>query len=213
VDAEVVEPLDRDTAERLDKRMRLLVGAITDSMAKLYELVEEAKRGNIHEALGFSSWTAYLADVFTVQIRLEPEQRRELVGYLSGEGVSNRTIADVTGVSRETVRRDLGDTNVPPGPVTGRDGKTYKRKPKPTKPQPGNYQIPDNIEDAKAELKRLDEVVDDAEKRMEADLIYFVNAALELVTEHFDDMTPAGKDHLLQAVREWLENRTVGGPA
>jgi transposase len=134
VDAEVVEPLGRDAAERLDERMRLLVGAINDSMAKLYEIVEEAKRGNIHATLGFSSWTAYLADVFTVQIRLEPGQRRELVGYLSGEGVSNRVIADMTGVSRETVRRDLGDTFVPPGPVTGRDGKTYR--PKPTKPEP-----------------------------------------------------------------------------
>ena len=43
--------------------------------------------------------------------------------------MSNRSIADVVGVSRETVNRDMnsGDTNVPPEPrpVIGQDGKTY----------------------------------------------------------------------------------------
>lgn len=74
IDPEVVEPLDRATAQRLDKRMRLLAGTINDNIAKLYELVPEAKRGDVHRALGFPSWTAYLADVFTVQVRLEPQQ-------------------------------------------------------------------------------------------------------------------------------------------
>jgi hypothetical protein len=94
---EVIEPLDRAAAERLDKRMRLLVGTINDNIAKLHDLVQEAKRANIHATLGYPSWTAYLADVFTVDVRLEREQRCELVGYLSGEGMSNRAIADVTG--------------------------------------------------------------------------------------------------------------------
>jgi hypothetical protein len=130
-DTEVIEPVSRDVAERLDNRMRLLVGTINDNITKLYELVQEAKRGDVHAALGFPSWPAYLADVFTVQVRLEPGQRRELVGYLSGEGMSDRTIADVIGVSDTTVLRDRRASHEAPEPVTGRDGKTYKRKPSP----------------------------------------------------------------------------------
>jgi hypothetical protein len=132
IDAEIVEPLDKKSAEQLDRRIRLLVGTIHDQMAKLHELVAKAKRGNVHKALGFPSWTAYLADVFTVRVRLEPEQRRELVGYLSGEGMSQRAIADVVGASVGAVNADLqGVQNRTPEaePVTGRDGKTYRRKP------------------------------------------------------------------------------------
>ena len=120
----MIAALDRDSAERLDKRIRLLVGTIHDQIDKLYELVAEAKQGDVHAALGFPSWTAYLADVFTFDIRLEREQRRELVGYLAGEGMSQRVIADVVGVSVGTVNADLsGAQNRTP--VVGRDGKTY----------------------------------------------------------------------------------------
>jgi hypothetical protein len=132
IDAEIVEPLDRESAERLDTRIRLLVGTIHDQMAKLHELLAKAKQGNVHAALGFPSWTAYLAKVFTVDVRLELEQRRELVSYLSGEGMSQRAIANVVGVDRKTVRKDLvdqvGETG-PPEPITGLDGKTYRREP------------------------------------------------------------------------------------
>lgn len=107
VDAEIVVPLDRAEAKRLDQRIRLLVGSINDNIAKLHDLVDEAKRGDVHVALGYHSWTAYLADVFTVTVRLDREQRRELVGYLSGEGMSQRAIADVVGASKNTVTNDL----------------------------------------------------------------------------------------------------------
>jgi len=66
VDAEVVDPIEAPDAQRLDKRIRLLVQSIADNAAKLYELVEQAKHGEIHKALGFPSWTAYVSDVFTV---------------------------------------------------------------------------------------------------------------------------------------------------
>jgi hypothetical protein len=39
VDADVAEQLDRESAERLDKRIRLLVATIHDQIAKLHELV------------------------------------------------------------------------------------------------------------------------------------------------------------------------------
>ena len=53
--------IDRPAAERLDKRIRLLVGSINDNLAKLYELVEEAKHGQVHVALGYPSWPARCA--------------------------------------------------------------------------------------------------------------------------------------------------------
>ena len=67
----------------------------------------EAKQGGIHVALGFPSWTAYIADVFKDNsVRLKGEARRELVAYLSDEGMSNRAIAGITGTDQRTVRRD-----------------------------------------------------------------------------------------------------------
>lgn len=120
IDAELVTPISRADAERLDKRIRLLVGSINDNLAKLDALVQQAKAGEIHKALGYASWTAYVADVFTIQVRLEREKRRELVGYLSGEGMSQRAIAETIGVDRNTVRTDLrsqvGEIH-PPGSI------------------------------------------------------------------------------------------------
>lgn len=115
VDAEIVDTAD---AHRLDKRIRLLVATIDNNLAKLHGLVEEAKHGEIHKALGFASWTAYLADAFQVQIRIDRHKRRELVGYLSGEGMSQRAIASVVGVDQKTVSNDLraGEENSSPEP-------------------------------------------------------------------------------------------------
>lgn len=95
------------TARRLDQRIRVLVGSISDNLTKLHVLVEEAKQGEIHKVLGFPSWTAYLADALTIQVQLGREQRRELVGYLSGEGMPQRAIATVVGTSVGTVNNDL----------------------------------------------------------------------------------------------------------
>ncbi|MGB3893246.1 MAG: hypothetical protein WA942_03210 [Mycolicibacter sinensis] len=117
IDAEIVEPLTRVEADRLDNRIRLLVGNINDTFTKLTGLVEQAKSGQIHTVLGYASWTAYISDVFTVTIRLDRAQRRELVGYLAGEGMSQRAIADVVGTGVGTVNRDLaGVPNGTPEP-------------------------------------------------------------------------------------------------
>ena len=160
VDAEVVPTLDRAAAERLDKRIRLLVGTINDSIAKLHDLVQEAKHGDAHVALGFPSWTAYLADVFTVEVRLERGARAELVGYLSGEGMSQHTIADVVGVGVGTVNRDLAASPVPNGTpecdrkVIGQDGKSYPASKPPPRPAP-----PVDIDDDAAADKLADEQI------------------------------------------------------
>ncbi len=214
---EVVEPLNRDDAERLDKRMRLLVGTITDNMAKLYELVERAKRGNVHATLGFPSWTAYIADVFTVQVRLEPGQRRELVGYLSGEGMSDRVIADVIGVSDTTVLRDRHASHeAPDEPITSRNGKTCKRKPRPADPK----QEPLTREEAEELTGRIrgwvnaqpnrDEAVRQVrEAKGVADAIFRIPDNIDDAIVELDTIGKAIDEHLIGVTRVLLD--TVAG--
>ena len=121
--------LTADEARRLTERIRLTAHTFAESRTKLIELVEEAKAGNAHAALGYASWTAYLSDVLGDEpLRLARDDRKELVGILAAEGMSTRAIAPIVGATHMTVQRDLSPvTNVPP--VTGMDGKTYAPKP------------------------------------------------------------------------------------
>lgn len=120
IDAEVVEPISVGDAKRLDQRIRLVVSTINDNLVKLYSLVEQARRGEIHRVLGYPAWTAYVADALKIDVRLDRHQRRELVGWLSGEGMSQRVIAEVVGVSKNTVTADLSQIRTPE-PARDRD--------------------------------------------------------------------------------------------
>lgn len=154
-DVEVVVPMDRRSAERLDQRIRQVAGTVRDNFVKLAAFVEEAKAGNIHEVLGFASWTAYLADALGGQLEVRGPVRLEVVQFLAGEGMSTRGIAAITGASKSTIANDLaqvsnsghvdsdGDQSAVPNgtpadeqKTVGLDGKEY-RKPKPRKkPEP-----------------------------------------------------------------------------
>ena len=61
-------------------------------------------------------------------MRLDRDQRRELVAYLAGEGMSTRAIAPIVGASKDTVHRDLatvsGETVDRPSMVTSLDGRS-----------------------------------------------------------------------------------------
>lgn len=105
---DVVIALNEDAARRLTERIRLTAFNARESLGKLQVLVEEARSGRAHVALGYPSWTAYLSDVFGDQpLRLPRDQRQELVGYLAGEGMSTRAIAPIVGAARNTVLKDL----------------------------------------------------------------------------------------------------------
>lgn len=143
---EVMVPLDESDARRLDQRIRLMAGQVVANWVKLRALVDEARLGQVHLALGYPSWTAYVADVGG-ELSVTAEIRPEVVELLASAGMSTRAIAAVTGASKSTIARDI--SGVPSGtpdtedasdapaesvPVTGLDGKTYgkpKRKPKP----------------------------------------------------------------------------------
>lgn len=106
--ADVQQPMfSVDDARRLTERIRLTAHSARESIEKLHVLVDQAKDGNAHLALGFQSWTAYLSEVLGEEpLRLARDQRQELVGYLAGEGMSTRAIAPIVGASIGQVHAD-----------------------------------------------------------------------------------------------------------
>ena len=105
---EIVKPLmnERD-ARKITERIRIVAHNYTEARAKLLQLVQEAKDGSAHEALGYPSWTAYLADALGDEpMRLARDERQEMVKVLSAEGMSTRAIAPIVGVHHDTVASD-----------------------------------------------------------------------------------------------------------
>jgi hypothetical protein len=132
---EIVVPLSETEAKRLDKKIRLIFGNISDELDKLAALIAEAKTGSIHVVLGHKSWTAYLASVAEIGWK-DRDDRRKIVALLSGEGMSQRTIGAVVGVSQKTVDRDLDEVSHDDSvdaEVISLDG---KRRPKHPNPKP-----------------------------------------------------------------------------
>lgn len=104
----VVTLLSAGEAQRLTQRIKLTASTVRDGLFKLRNLVEEAKNSNVSQVLGYPSWMAYLADTLGDEpMRLGREERQELVGYLSGEGLSTRAIAPIVGVHHDTVASDI----------------------------------------------------------------------------------------------------------
>jgi hypothetical protein len=207
----VVQTITADEARRLTERIRLTAHSARESIEKLHSLVDEAKAGNAHLALGFASWTAYLAEVLGEEpLRLARDQRQELVGFLAGEGMSTRAIAPIVGASDETVRRDIlaGATNVAPegepaeiarqaveqafaqkdepmpAKVTGLDGKSYS---KPTPKAPNRRGLPDQARDAGWDLRKIVERLE----RIAAD---------DRFTANKETVAPHLRSHLTNAI-------------
>ena len=144
---DLLRVMDAGEARRLTERIRLTATTFAESREKLMALVTEAKDGHAHIALGYGSWTDYLADVLGEEpLRLARDDRRELVTALAAEGMSTRAIAPIVGTSQRQVARDVApEPNVSPAPrsITGRDGKTY------TPPVP---KAPANVDAATGEI-------------------------------------------------------------
>lgn len=103
------QTMSRESAERLTERIRYTAMSVRDGVQNLQRLVTEAQDGQAHLALGYPSWTAYIAEVMgdePLQLRGR-EERREVVSWLAGQGMSTRAIAPVVGASKDTVHRDL----------------------------------------------------------------------------------------------------------
>lgn len=122
-----IERLDESSAHDLDTAIRAIARQVHIALDALYTLVEQARATNIHEALGFPSWTAYIADALDGQWKLKRDKRAEVVRFLAEQGMSQRAIAKVTGASRNTVHRDLDEVAQLSHLITGLDGKSYPR--------------------------------------------------------------------------------------
>lgn len=143
IDAEIVEvpePLSEGKAKVLDKRIRQASARVIDNTAMLLNLLDEAAAGQIHVALGFPSWTAWVKDAVQISPTDEVE-RKSLVSLMNGKGMSQRAIASVLDVNQATVSRDLseceGDAEREgdaPASTEGLDGKIYTKREKKQEP-------------------------------------------------------------------------------
>jgi|SRR5882757_8452923 len=83
VDGEVIEPLTKPQARALDKRIRAASDKVGTNVNTLLNLLDEAAHGQIHRALGVTSWTAWFRDA----VQLE---RKSLMSLMSGRGMSRK---------------------------------------------------------------------------------------------------------------------------
>jgi hypothetical protein len=113
VDAEIVVepgPLAEREAKALDEQIRTTSKLLAQDVDLLLNLLERAEAGDIHVALGFASWTAYVKDA--VQFApTDKDERKMLVSLMSGKGMSQRAIAGTLGVGLGTVNRDIESGN------------------------------------------------------------------------------------------------------
>jgi hypothetical protein len=129
--------ISKEQAEVLTAEIRRACVEFAELRDHLQELIRQAHIGQVHNALGYASWTAWFAD--TVQIAPADKAQRQLwVAFMSGEGMSQRAIGASLGVDQKTVSNDLraGEENSSPDNVIGLDGKRYKPKRRqPIKPE------------------------------------------------------------------------------
>lgn len=117
--------MNRDEAEKITSTIQTRLATIADNAEAVVRLIEQARAGDAHAVLGFASWTAYVADKFGGSLaRLEKVERMPVVATLAETGMSTRAIADVVGVSKSTVDREVSHSGTP---AVGTDGKTYVR--------------------------------------------------------------------------------------
>lgn len=111
-----VVPIEVGNARRLTERIRIMAMTVSENFDKLKALVAEARESDVHTALGYPSWTAYITDVLSATpLVLERDMRRELVAELAEQGMSSRAIAPIVGVSDRQVRNDMQvGTDFPP---------------------------------------------------------------------------------------------------
>lgn len=152
--APVVRPvpagaLSLEDARALSERIRQAARDVSDHVARLLQLVDQAIGGEAWLVLGYPSVAAYVVDVVE-PMRLPAEQRRMVVGWLSGKGLSTRAIAPLLSVDQKTIvtdRRRLaaaapGEENSSPARVTGLDGRCYPAAGPEQAPAPAPAQRP-----------------------------------------------------------------------
>lgn len=141
VDAEVVEELTFDQAEQFtNEHLIPAAQGFHDAQQLFFDLLVYAYRNDVHVALGFdqsaAGWKQYVEKkVGSVFAGVKGDERKMLVSGFTQVGLSTRAIANVLGVSQNTVvedrkksssERNLSlDAKPPKPPTKGLNGKTY----------------------------------------------------------------------------------------
>lgn len=93
--------LNAIAARKITERIKASMGDIMSDIAK-------AHIGRVWIALGYASWLDYVKGEFDhAPLSLPREERRAVHSLLRGQGMSTRNIGAVTGVSYDTVQKDL----------------------------------------------------------------------------------------------------------
>jgi DNA-binding NarL/FixJ family response regulator len=106
-------PLDRDKAVRLDEEIQAMADKVGEHLDYSADLLAEAQEGQIHQALQFDSWTAYLVDPLKpITKALDADDRHELVVQLYEAGMSVQAIAEAVDTSKSTVSRQVSQSGM-----------------------------------------------------------------------------------------------------
>lgn len=132
VEAEIVEDALSAT------EARELTDRIKQTLTVAHELIIAAFKGRAWIALGYANWDTYCAGEFAEarMVRLDREQRREIVTEMKQAAMSNMSIASGLGVAHSTIDLDVAEIrNHPdvvkfPDRIVGLDGKDRPSQPK-----------------------------------------------------------------------------------
>jgi hypothetical protein len=125
--------MNQEEAKKLDGRIQRMADAASGHLDQLAELLATAEAGQIHQALQFDSWTAYVAErLKPITKSLGREELRSLVVQLHGAGMSVRAIAEAVDTSKSAVHRQVSQSGTgredgEAVETTGLDGKSYTR--------------------------------------------------------------------------------------
>ena len=99
---------------------RTLTDRIKVGVEAVWDLITQAYVERAWDVLGYSSWDDYCTREFgTSRLRLPREERSEVVASLRESGLSTRAISAATGLSRNTIAKDLEQVaqSEPPEPI------------------------------------------------------------------------------------------------
>lgn len=104
--AVVDHTLTKEDAEQLTQGAAKVFGGQYQQLAVL------RSRG-VHKLLGFDDFSEYVHKRIGGYVRMSIEERRQAVKELANDGLSQREVAEVIGVSQSTVQRDLDSYESP----------------------------------------------------------------------------------------------------
>lgn len=104
---------------------RTLTDQIVGTLTTAHGLIVQAFQGRADLALGYVSWDAYCATEFAGNrmVRLDREQRREIVAEMRSVGMSTRAIGSALGTPQRTIADDVTGLSETAQTVTSLDGR------------------------------------------------------------------------------------------